>query len=181
MPYKPKYCCQCGGKIERIDRRFWHSRRFCELCETEFWIHDWFPRLTGIGILLVVFVTSFYFQKTEKPLNVAPNQFVSGISNGKSIPANQNTVPSAANIALVMAQTSANTLPAKSPITLKASEVKNNQVAGSSLEPAEKVYFCGAETKKGTPCSRRVRGGGRCWQHIGQAAMLAQEKLIAGQ
>jgi len=43
----------------------------------------------------------------------------------------------------------------------------------------ETVYFCGAPTKKGTPCSRRVRGGGRCWQHQGQNAMLPPEKLTA--
>lgn len=27
------------------------------------------------------------------------------------------------------------------------------------------VGTCGARTQKGTPCKRRVKGGGRCWQH----------------
>ena len=45
----------------------------------------------------------------------------------------------------------------------------------------EPVYFCGAQTKKGTPCSRRVKGGGRCWQHKDKEAMLPQEELIANQ
>jgi hypothetical protein len=31
----------------------------------------------------------------------------------------------------------------------------------------EDVYICGRETKKGTPCSRRVHGPVRCWQHKG--------------
>lgn len=39
------------------------------------------------------------------------------------------------------------------------------------------VYICGARTKKGTPCSRRVHGPVRCWQHKGQPAMLPVEKL----
>ncbi len=39
------------------------------------------------------------------------------------------------------------------------------------------VYICGARTKKGTPCSRRVHGPVRCWQHKGMPAMLPQEKL----
>ena len=42
---------------------------------------------------------------------------------------------------------------------------------------AESVYTCGARTKKGTPCSRRVHGPVRCWQHKGMPAMLPQEKL----
>jgi hypothetical protein len=40
------------------------------------------------------------------------------------------------------------------------------------------VYLCGALTKKGTPCSRRVHGPVRCWQHKGARAMLPQEKLL---
>jgi len=42
----------------------------------------------------------------------------------------------------------------------------------------EKTYICGARTKKGTPCSRRVRGPVRCWQHKGAQAMLPLEKLV---
>ena len=39
-------------------------------------------------------------------------------------------------------------------------------------------YTCGARTKKGTPCSRRVHGPVRCWQHKGAKPMLPQEKLL---
>ena len=44
-----------------------------------------------------------------------------------------------------------------------------SSAATPSASPApaieEKVYTCGARTKKGTPCSRRVSGPVRCWQH----------------
>lgn len=42
----------------------------------------------------------------------------------------------------------------------------------------EVVYICGARTKKGTPCSRRVHQPARCWQHKGMKAMLPEEKLV---
>lgn len=45
-------------------------------------------------------------------------------------------------------------------------------------DPAEVVYVCGARTKKGTPCQRRVRGPGRCWQHRGMKAILPPSKLV---
>jgi hypothetical protein len=54
---------------------------------------------------------------------------------------------------------------------------------GAQNQPAppvlvvEDVYLCGARTKKGTPCSRRVHGPVRCWQHKGMNAMLPAEKL----
>ena len=51
----------------------------------------------------------------------------------------------------------------------------------SSNAPAtvtvDDVYICGARTKKGTPCSRRVHGPVRCWQHKGLPAILPTEKL----
>jgi hypothetical protein len=47
----------------------------------------------------------------------------------------------------------------------------------SPATATEEIYTCGARTKKGTPCSRRVHGAVRCWQHKGMPAMLAQEKL----
>jgi len=43
---------------------------------------------------------------------------------------------------------------------------------------SEVVYICGARTKKGTPCSRRVHGPVRCWQHKGLPAMLPEDKLM---
>ena len=55
-------------------------------------------------------------------------------------------------------------------------------VPTSSTSPTpvtvEQMYTCGARTKKGTPCSRRVHGPVRCWQHKGVKAMLPEEKLV---
>jgi hypothetical protein len=45
-------------------------------------------------------------------------------------------------------------------------------------DPNEVVYICGARTRKGTPCQRRVRGPFRCWQHRGMPAMLPPSKLV---
>jgi hypothetical protein len=47
-----------------------------------------------------------------------------------------------------------------------------------ATEDEELVYICGARTKKGTPCVRRVHSPVRCWQHKGSPAILPPEKLI---
>ena len=50
----------------------------------------------------------------------------------------------------------------------------------SGLPPpasVDDVYICGARTKKGAPCSRRVHGPVRCWQHKGLPAILPVGKL----
>jgi hypothetical protein len=51
---------------------------------------------------------------------------------------------------------------------------KNSQGAIQSSPPTttEAVFICGARTKKGTPCSRRVHGPVRCWQHQGMSSII---------
>src|SRR6185369_586604 len=40
--------------------------------------------------------------------------------------------------------------------------------SGAPERQTKPVYLCGAPTKKGTPCKRRVKSpGARCWQHQG--------------
>jgi hypothetical protein len=58
-----------------------------------------------------------------------------------------------------------------------ASSTQNATTAPQPTPIIEPTYTCGARTKKGTPCSRRVHGPVRCWQHKGAPAMLPQEKL----
>lgn len=78
--------------------------------------------------------------------------------------------------------------PESKPLIIQRPAVTTSPVDGvkkaSGLEAAatpsttdEQVYSCGARTKKGTPCSRRVHGPVRCWQHKGMPAMLPQDKL----
>jgi hypothetical protein len=69
------------------------------------------------------------------------------------------------------------------PLIIERTATPTSQLAATSSTPQpspelEQLYTCGARTKKGTPCSRRVHGPVRCWQHKGAKAMLPQEKLI---
>ena len=70
------------------------------------------------------------------------------------------------------------------PLIIQRTEPRLGDSSGTNSEGApsqpltvEEVYICGARTKKGRPCSRRVHGPVRCWQHKGEKAMLPQEKL----
>ena len=182
MPYKPKHCCQCGEKIDRVDWKPWTSRRFCPLCETELGVYDWIPRiLVGAGLLFGLFGIGSYFQKPEKQLNIAPNYF-SEIGR-KSDAAHQKTIAQIQTDGGVQSLTQASNSAArpKLPTATLKSDLKSKQPDPQTGELQEKVYFCGAPTKKGTMCSRRMKKGGRCWQHEGQAALMPQEKLIAVQ
>ena len=179
MFYKPTFCCHCGEKIERTESLPWSSGRFCDVCKSEFSVQEWLPKIFIIIFgLFGLFGIGSYLQSDEKPQVVSLKQNKIGApetsekkvseekpvqnSNRQSVEQNDRRVESdAANIAN----------------NKKAEKLK---IAAEPFEN-EKTYFCGAMTKKGTPCSRKVKGGGRCWQHKGQEAMLAQEKLLIPQ
>jgi hypothetical protein len=168
MSYKPNFCCQCGEKIERVEW-FLKSRRFCELCATEFGFHDKIPWiLVGAAVLFGLVGVGTYFRTPEKALNLAPNNLVVQNTN------KSETIRSVSSSNLPTAGAQQNPAGNSTPTKTEALPAAQNSKAEKE---SEAVYICGAPTKKGTPCSRRVKGGGRCWQHLGQAAMLPQEKL----
>ena len=185
MAFKPNFCCVCGDKIERAEWSWTASRRFCDVCETNFRHLDWTPRIVlVVGLILTIASLGVFLKKPEKSLIVSSaNQPLNFTSNANRS-ANSQTDSRQANFDSTNFQTAngggaqpkTDAVAAAKPIEkTKSPETQPTAAAWAD----EKIYFCGARTKKGTPCTRRVKGGGRCWQHVGQPAMLPPEKLIA--
>ncbi len=175
MSYKPKFCCECGENIENADRKFLSFRHFCELCETRHGVHDKTPwAVAAIGIFVGLFGFGNYL-RTPAPES-ATAQFISRNVQNTSKPEKIQTNSAASNtntkVEKPVIKSNQASISTEKPITRQTETISN-----TATEP---VYFCGAATKKGTPCSRRVKGGGRCYQHEGQPAMLPAEKLLAG-
>lgn len=168
MFYKPNFCCHCGDKIERVDWKATSSRRFCEVCETDFAAREWLPRLfAGLLLAFGLFGAGALWRAGgEKPLPIASRPALA--SRPESAP-----VDPAASVGRDSAK------PAVAPERAAPERAAPATPADARRDATEKVFFCGAETKKGTACSRRVKGGGRCWQHQGLAAMLPADKLAA--
>lgn len=183
MNYKPKYCCQCGERVERTKWTILSSTRFCQVCATDFVAREWIPRIAFLLISVFGVVELFgYFQTAEKPLKITAARSVEQNAETKRTLVNRSlNEKSAAEAPIVpVPQNAANTdrqPPHQMAVSAKQTAPAENSKNQSNAE--ESTYFCGAGTKKGTPCSRRVKGGGRCWQHAGQPAILPPEKLIA--
>lgn len=180
MLLRPSFCCNCGEKIERANWKLWTSRRFCELCETDFTLQEIIPKLlVGLGLLVTVVGVGSYFRGE-------PDRSRSGIAKMRESPASppQQTVisnPPANSAATPEANLSSiQGVPGNQlhgDRTLAA--VSSKQEGNGKDDSDGPVYFCGAATKKGTPCTRRVKGNVRCYQHIGQPAMLSPKRLRA--
>ena len=151
--YQPNFCSECGVKVLRLRWHFWTSRRFCSKCARRLRKARFGPALFAmLGLFGAGYVAGLVRRADPPPLI---------IERGSGSPL---TDTATANSTLRPATSGAGTNP---------SSAINSP---SSVE--EVVYLCGARTKKGTPCSRRVHAPVRCWQHKGMPAMLPQEKLL---
>lgn len=158
--YKPNFCAECGGRVVRLRWRVWTSRRFCDGCDRK----------------------KFRRGRIVWPLAACAALLGLGYVGGRAV---RPAAPP-----LVIERRATNPPALASPLSTagketdatRASRPPNYGADGTETErptdPAEIVSICGARTKRGTPCSRRVRGTGRCWQHRGKAAMLPAAKLI---
>ena len=176
MLFRPSFCANCGEKIDRAEWGIFTSRRFCQVCESEFKGQDLIPRfIVGLGLLLGVFGFGGYLKSgpvtSEAQLVRQSRKIVEQSSTSvQTAPAEKNAASTSnANFTVP---------PVKAPVV--ATEIRGREPqrpAKLQAEPAEDVYFCGASTAKGTPCKHRVKGNVRCFQHIGMPAMLPPDQL----
>lgn len=174
MFFRPNFCANCGEKIERADWGLLTSRRFCPVCESEFKGQDLIPRAVVAGGLLIgIFGIGGYLRSgTPNVSNLVAKPPAKQINQATAV---QQPASQPANIEPPRATDAQSSMTA--PRTL-VSQSPNQQPV---QKPVEEIgYHCGAETKKGTPCSRRVKGNIRCYQHKGMPAISPPERLKIG-
>ena len=152
--YKPNFCSECGAKLLRLRWHFWTSRRFCNDCARRLRRTRFVPAMFAALALVSAGYVAGRARRPLPPPLVIERRSDSPLNDAEN---GQSSSPASA---------------AESDVNSAASE----DVSTPTIE--EVVYLCGARTKKGTPCSRRLHGPVRCWQHKGMPAMLPQEKLL---
>ncbi|MFV0389060.1 MAG: hypothetical protein ACK5NT_09920 [Pyrinomonadaceae bacterium] len=181
--YRPSYCCDCGEKIDRANWNLLTSRRFCELCETEHTFDTFLNRsVVGFAFIVGLIGIGAYMRVADVQPQATFLQQNPSEQTSKDF-RNRNQAKKSASSAKMVAPLSEQESVERSSVdeTVVNDGVKP-KTHREDLEPvteseSEPFYFCGARTKKGKPCSRRVKGGGRCWQHKGQKAMVPEDKL----
>lgn len=182
MLYASKYCNNCGEKlVQEQGFNLLRSKLYCALCQTEYQLQEWIPK---IGVfLLSIFglwgIGTVFFARSPKSPNIAVRQQEnSAIAAQARQNSDQNAVVSndkAKLNALKSANTESAPVVSNSAVSQALPSVNASQQKTLTVE--SDAYYCGAATKKGTPCTRKVKGPVRCWQHAGQSSVLKQNEL----
>jgi hypothetical protein len=147
------YCAECG---ERLALRGWRARlgrRLCDHCAHRLGA---FASFRSLIVVVLIAIAAFAVGKCSRP---APPPLI--IQRAANSPLSDAPVEHSA-----VAQPN------------RAATYQSNQTAAVSVTN-EEGYICGARTKKGTPCQRRVHAPGeRCFQHKGLPAMVPPDKLV---
>ena len=172
MFYRPDFCCGCGEKIERTHWKPWTSTRFCDLCSTDHQLIEIIPKVFGVIGILAVSLGIGSIIKSPQPTGPAIARQITSTQTNASAPAPAN-----------FRTTDIHSNQSQRSSPLENTNVSRSIAANGDLKTGlqtsvEAAYYCGAETKKGTPCTRKVKGNVRCWQHTGMRAMLPPEKLL---
>ena len=180
MLFRPSFCANCGEKIDRAEWGIFTSRRFCQVCESEFKGQDLIPRfIVGLGVLIGVFGFGGYLKsgsiELEPQLVRQPRKFLEQSANSQSALVEKSvSVSGNTNTSIQAVPENLSKIPV--PRT-DAREQEPLRPTKFQTEPVEAVYYCGASTAKGTPCKHRVKGNVRCFQHEGMPALLSPDKL----
>lgn len=151
------FCAECGAHLKRKGWRAWLKRNLCEDCARRLGRNLSRPLIVLSIVVIAAFALGRYLRPAPPPLVIqrAANSPLS------DLPLNSNDQAKAPKSSVESSQNSAD---------------RQTLIPGSTDDV---LYICGARTKKGTPCHRRVHfAGERCYQHKGMPAILPPERLV---
>lgn len=134
-----RFCSECGERLEVKHPAILLFRSFCPCCS---------PRFRGSRLLLIavpVLLTMIGFALGHYTSAREPFYFIG------------TPVDPTANPAALSAITNGD--------HPSSSSAKYTQTEQLVISPSATEAICGALTKSGKPCRRKVKGGGYCWQH----------------
>jgi hypothetical protein len=136
-----RFCSECGARLKVKRTSNLPFRSFCPECS---------PRVNRIRLLLLAlpilcvaigFAIGSY-TTTREPFYFIGTPIDTGVNRVRSSSDNNGNPSSGGNA------------------TLRPPEQR-------AISPGAVGSFCGAQTRSGKPCRRKVKGGGYCWQHRG--------------
>ena len=174
--YKPNFCADCGERVLRERWRAWTTRRFCPACAPRFrraWLA---PLLAACALVSAGFAVGRLLRPAVPPLTIErgalplPALLAKGATARPDGATANDTNADGATDRRMATDSATNGDATRAGLGVAAEELPTDS--------NEVISICGARTKKGTPCQRRVRGTGRCYQHTGRPAMIPLEKRI---
>lgn len=167
--YPSNFCAECGERRARSTRTDWRARvkvwtgvwrraPWCDDCARRLGRYGFAGLVRALAFISLVAISAFSLGRFLRP--PSPPLIISRATNSPL-----------SDLPVTFDEPDRVT-------TRKENDPTNQYTAALNQSADEQAYICGARTKKGTPCRRRVHAPGeRCFQHKGMTAMVPLEKL----
>ena len=146
---RPNFCVECG---ERLALKGWSARlgrRYCEPCSRRLGTVGAFRPIIMASLLALAAFAFGRYLRPAPPPLIIQRAANSPLSDSPAGPGRASD---------------------------RVRQANQNQFAAGANEEA---YICGARTRKGSPCRRRVHvAGERCFQHKGLPSLVPLSKLV---
>jgi len=163
--YRPNFCAECGQRLARTDWRAlvkvwtgaWARASWCDDCARRLGRLGFAGLIRPLAFVSLVAISAFSLGRFLRP--APPPLIISRAANSplSDLPVNFDG-------------------PVRGATRIETDSTDRDAALNQAAD--EKGYICGARTKKGAPCRRRVHvAGERCFQHKGMTAMVPLEKL----
>lgn len=138
-----RFCSECGERLKAGRFSSLPFRSFCAHCSPRFKRARLLLLAVGILCAMIGFVVGRYGTAPSEPFHLIGTPIESGATR---------VAPSSDAKA------------GRSSLEPQLPERAERLV----ISPSTVDEICGARTKSGKPCQRKVKGGGYCWQHRSQ-------------
>jgi len=161
--HRHNFCAECGARLARKGWRAWIGGPICDPCKLRLGKSGPVRSMAAVAIIAIAAFALGRCLRPPPPPLVVQRAANSPLSD---LPTNFNATGKPA------------TLKARSGAEAAQIDDDPSTLPSTGLSD-DVIYLCGARTRKGTPCHRRVHAAGeRCYQHQGKPAILPLEKLI---
>jgi hypothetical protein len=134
---QPKFCSQCGEKLKGRRLSLFLFTPFCAPCKKQTrWVRS------GLAAILISLAAGSFLAGRA----TTPRPAFQFIGQPIELPNADHRAPD-------------------KPEASAAEGAQGVPEKQASPSPNEALSLCGATTKAGRPCRRKVRGSGYCWQH----------------
>jgi hypothetical protein len=173
MIFKSKYCAECGCELEDSKSGIFTASKFCQACKPAFRKIELLSRFGSAalaGCALLLGAGAYLGSQQKGQIEIKKGELAATAPATVTLKKVDPADKLSENIKKSEGDNAAEGLKPDDKSESGGKLIDGKRLPSIQIEAADGDYTCSARTSKGTPCTRKVKKGLKCWQHAGKQA-----------